>query len=245
LSPGASYRVYATKIVDLLGNVILAPFNQKVFTAFTPPAPAGRNFKLVNALPLMNRLEDATGDLTKFVACLQEETDILLADCDRFLDILDPDLASSAVLDLMLLDLGNPFDFDLVEIDKRRLVQVLVDMYQLKGTGQGIINVVRFFLGVEVTVDEFNDDPDGLVLGESELGVNWSLGPATSFLRFSFKVVSPVVLTAKQRAQITDIANYMKPAHTHFVQLVEPVAPVVVDHLELGLSELGDEWILH
>jgi hypothetical protein len=37
----------------------------------------------------------------------------------------------------------------------------------------------------------------------------------------------------------------MKPAHTHFLGFVEPVAPVIVDHLELGISELGVEWTLH
>ncbi len=32
---------------------------------------------------------------------------------------------------------------------------------------------------------------------------------------------------------------------THFVDLVEPFPPVVPDHWELGLSDLGDTSLLH
>jgi len=37
----------------------------------------------------------------------------------------------------------------------------------------------------------------------------------------------------------------MKPAHTHFARLVGPVIPAMIDHLELGLSQLGETWELH
>jgi len=37
----------------------------------------------------------------------------------------------------------------------------------------------------------------------------------------------------------------MKPAHTHLARLVEPAIPEVIDHVELGLSELGETWELH
>jgi hypothetical protein len=37
----------------------------------------------------------------------------------------------------------------------------------------------------------------------------------------------------------------MKPAHTHFVDLLEPTPPQTYDHWELGISELGETTSLH
>ena len=55
---------------------------------------------------------------------------------------------------------------------------------------------------------------------------------------------APGALTAEERLRVRIIVDYMKPAHTHF-RVVEPVIPEVIDHLELGLSELGETWLLH
>ena len=56
----------------------------------------------------------------------------------------------------------------------------------------------------------------------SELGVDTTLGPGEQSLLYSFEVVSGVALSDTQRDQITRIANYMKPGHTHLLQIVEP-----------------------
>lgn len=247
LTPGGTYRVYATGFGDVSGNVLEAPFNQVTFLGWQPPVPADRLFDLYRMLPLMNRQEDeASLDLKRFIGCLQEVTGLQLYDIDTFTDILDPDIAPEGYVDLMLCDQGNPFSFQLTDTDKRRLAGVLVAMYKLKGTAIGIEQVVLFFLGLTVAVDPFNGpNSGGLILGDSELGVDWTLGTDVSALLYSFRVISGVVLTAEQRTKITGIAEYMKPAHTHFVELVEPVVPVVLDHLELGLSELGVTWELH
>lgn len=246
LTPGGTYVVNAENLEDLAGNAIAAPYNTAEFLGWTPPVPDGRDFDLWKKLPRVNRQEDETGDLRRIVNIVQEATDLLLYDTDRFLDILDPNVASESWLDSMLEDLGNPFAFDLDAEDKRRLVLLLVDMYRLKGTAVGIQNVVRFFLGLEVVVDPFNGFVEGeLVLGESLLGVDWTLGTSDSGLLYSFEVRADQLLNDTQRAQITSIVEYMKPAHEHFVRLVEPPVPVVIDHLELGLSELGVNWELH
>jgi phage tail-like protein len=248
MTPGATYLVVATDIEDLLNNVIVAPFNQTTFTGFAPATPLEREFNLWEMIPEKNRDED-DGTLYLFLACLQEVTDLQLSLIDSWTDILDPDLAPEIFVDAMLQDLGNPFDFDLSLVDKRKLVKILVEIYKQKGTGVGIINVVRFFLDIEITINAFSDE--GWDLGIDELGDSLVdgtaiLGPGTSYALYSFEVVSPVILTATQREQITTIANYMKPAHTHLISIVEPTTPTIIDHLELGLSVLGDgEWWLH
>jgi len=69
---------------------------------------------------------------------------------------------------------GKLMKFDLDTLAKRRLASVLVEMYQQKGTAKGIENAVRFFLGVQsAAITAFASD--GLVLGESELGVTTDL----------------------------------------------------------------------
>jgi phage tail-like protein len=242
LTPGASYRVTVVGVVDLFGNVVLAPDNGADFVGFQPPRPARRRLELYQLLPMLNRREDQTGDLRRFLLCLQEVTELLLADVDRFTDILDPDIAGEPFVDLMLADLGNPFPFDLSLADKRRLLNVLVAVYREKGTGVGIKNAIRFFLGLEVDIESYAGE--GLILGESLLGEDWILGASGAFSAFAFDIIAPRALTAEERLRVRIIVDYMKPAHTHF-RIVEPVIPEIIDHLELGISELGETWLLH
>ena len=244
ISPGRQYSVTVNNVEDLFGNPTESPTNVALFIGLIPPQPLLRNWDIIRFLPLINREEDATGDLKKFFDCLQEVTDLLLFDIDTFTDIIDPGIAEEKFLDAMLCDLGNPFSFeDLSEIDKRRLIDVLVAIYKEKGTAVGIINAVRFFLGIEVTIDEFNAST-GWILGESELGIDTGLAPSIQFQLYSFNIISPVTLTADQRSRITFIAEFMKPAHTHLIDIVDPV-DLFVDDWELGLSELGVTTDLH
>lgn len=247
LSPRARYAVVGGEVADasFAGNLMVPPGNEVEFLGFAPPVPAGRSFDLLRFLPDMNVGEDASGDMRRFVACLQEVTDGLLHDIDRWTDILDPDVAPRGFLRAMLADLGNPFTFPMTELDERRLVRVLVPIYQLKGTEPGIVNAVRFFVGLEVSIavlafDEVWD------LGVGELGATTWLGTSDLYDRLSFWVRSPTTLTVEQRERITQIVNYMKRAEEHFRGFIESTPPPELpDHWELGLSLLGEETTLH
>ena len=237
LSPGILYSLAVAGVEDPSGNSEIALIT---FTAFTPPAPARRFFDLYRVLPRYNRDADVSLDLKRFVACIQEPATLLLYDIDRWTDILDVDIAAEQYLDAMLADLGNPFPFILSVTDKRRLIRLLVPIYQQKGTPDGIINTVRFFLGLTITIVPY--DGEGMQLGVSQLGLNWILGPGNSFALYAFRIISGIALTAEQ---IEFIANYMKPAHTHLIEIVQPSTPPTYDPLELGISRLGDDWLLH
>ncbi len=244
MSPDARYRLTIEGVTDLAGNPVMAPSDQVIFTGFRPSQPINRHFKLWEMLPKHNRRADLTGDLRRFIACLQEITDLLLAGIDRFPDIFDLERAPAPFLDLILQDLGDPFSFELNTLDKRRLASVLVEMYRQKGTAIGIINAVRFFLGVEVlTVMPYAGE--AMILGESLLGEDWALGPSSRFARYAFDVEVGVHLGDVQREQLRVIVEYLKPAHTHFVTLVEPAPPAFIDHWELGVSEVGVTTDLH
>jgi hypothetical protein len=71
------------------------------------------------------------------------------------------------------------------------------------------------------------------------------LGPSERFARYAFNVHVDRVLTDVERRQLRVIVEYLKPAHTHFVDLVEPIPPAVIDHWALGVSELGLSSDLH
>ncbi|SDY34243.1 phage tail protein, partial [Myxococcus xanthus] len=214
------------------------------FAGFRPARPPSRSFQLWDMLPGHNRRDDVTGDLRRFIACLQEVTDLLLADLDAIPDIFDLERAPESFLDAILQDLGNPFAFELDVLARRRLASVLVDMYRQKGTALGLRNAIRFFLGIEVrTISPFASDT--LVLGESELGVDWVLGPSERFARYAFNVEVERLLTPAEHQRLRTLVEYLKPAHTHFVDLVEPLPPILPEHWELGLSELGETTTLH
>jgi phage tail-like protein len=195
-------------------------------------------------IPKYNRRLDTTGELARFMACLQEVTNWLLAELDALADLPDIERAPEWMLDRILADLGNPFTFPLTVLDKRRLASMLVSIYQQKGTAPGIKNAARFFLGL----DDLEITPltsTTLILGESILGEDWELGPSNRFARYAFEVVVGRVLTDDETAALTAIVRYAKPAHTHLVAIRTPGPPPFVDDWEIGMSELGVTTLLH
>ncbi|SDE59848.1 phage tail protein [Myxococcus virescens] len=244
MTPDVGYEVLVEGVTDAHGNLVLAPYHRAIFTGFRPTRPPSRHFQLWDMLPRHNRRDDVTGDLHRFISCLQEVTDLLLADLDAFPDVFDLERAPESFLDGILQDLGNPFAFELDVLARRRLAAILVDMYQQKGTALGLRNAIRFFLGIEVrAISPFASDT--LVLGESELGVDWVLGPSERFARYAFNVEVERLLSPAERQRLRTLVDYLKPAHTHFVDLVEPLPPILPEHWELGLSELGETTTLH
>ena len=349
MTPTIQYQVTATGVADLAANQIVAPNNSALFSGYLMPQPNGRRFELWDWIPNQNKREDASGDLRSFIDVLQEVVDLLLGDVDLFVDCWSIERSTSNFIDLILGDLGNPFgDFELTEIRKRRLAATLVDLYQQKGTAQGIIDAVNFFLGIVVTIDTLRntglqlglddlswpaydetgvapfalDDGDtieiainggetqivtfdaadvvdiGAVTADEAIGIfndqivgavafpadggtvqirtveqsedatlqvtggtafvnfgfsgdeatgggSFVLGTGEQRLLYSFRVVSPVALTDEQQEQIEAIADFMKPAHTHLIEVAEPDDSDALDHWVLGLSDLGQETELH
>jgi phage tail-like protein len=142
-------------------------------TGFVPNRPALRTFDLWRLLvPAHWRDADVTQDVRRWLACLQEIVDLLLTTIDAFPGALaDPDRASDAVIDAMLVDLGNPFpwpELDLTAAQRRGLLRNLVDLYRYAGTAVGIEAAVRLLLGVTVQVQPHLRT--GWVLGRDALG---------------------------------------------------------------------------
>ncbi len=222
LSANRPYYLIAHNVGDVADPINVAPFISTSFTSEPLPVVANRHLRLWEDLtPGINKREDTSGDNERFVRCLDDVVQFLLYDTDRFSDLNDPVFAPEKALDPLLAHLGNPFTFVNDTLTKRKTINGLVQTFKDSGVERGITNAVQFFLGLNVDVRPFNL-VEGWILGESFLGIDTYLNTDVAFLLYSFEIVSDVVLTDTQRATITEIANVIKPAHTHFVRFVEP-----------------------
>jgi phage tail-like protein len=238
---GAVYLVTATGTTDVYGNLAVGPSAQ--FVGYVcQRTPAGRWFQLFK---MLLESDQASDDLRLFVGCYQEVTDLLLCKIDDFLaDAVDPDTATEPWLDLLLADLGNPFPFDLTFVEKRRLVRLLVSIYKLKGTGQGIVFAVLFFVGVQITIT--TPWTTGWIIGVSHIGVDTVIASGIQRDLYSYYIVTPVTVTADQMQKIVAIAKYMQPAWTHLRGVLGPVAlPPAPQHWQIGLSAVGVNTFVH
>lgn len=171
MTQGCPYTVTVSALLeDTSGNAMGAECRSADFVGFQIAPVVGRRFDMWGQMmPLKNRQEDLTRDLERSINCFKEVIGLLLDDVDGFTDQFDPDTATDAQIDVMLCDLGNPFEWvDLTLLERRTLVQFLVEIYKQKGTRPGIINTIWFLLNEQVTVEAASDE--GWVLGEDELG---------------------------------------------------------------------------
>jgi len=173
MTPGCLYEITAgSAIEDDVGNAMDPDHAMTKFTGFQPIHPQGRRFDYwTMCVPEDDRRADETLDLKRVANCIQEILDLMLISIDKFVDQFDPDLCTDAQIDLMLYDMGNPFDWaelELTPTQRRKLLRMLVDIYKSKGTDWGTEQAVLFLLGEVVEVVAFMDDC--WVLGVDELG---------------------------------------------------------------------------
>ena len=222
LSPGRSYTLIANNISDVAFVPNVNPTTTCDFTAEPLPVVALRQLSLWdNFIPAINKRQDTSGDNQRFVRCLDEVTQLLVYDVDNFEKLQDVDQMPTKALDPTLANLGNPFTFVDDDLTKRKTINGLVQTFKDGGIDRGITNAVEFFLGLTVTVQPFNL-LEGWILGVSSLGFDTILSTSEKFLIYSFEILSDTILTDTQKTIITEIANVIKPAHTHFVRFVEP-----------------------
>lgn len=260
-TPGATYQITAAPESD--GGITAVsdpPNNKATFVGVTPVAPAGRDFDVTTFVPRMNLDEDDTKDLIRFLNVLKDPLLLHLDKIDRWTDIFDLTKAASNFLDLILQELGDPFEFALSDIDKRRLASVLVAIYKQKGTVPGVKNAIRFFIGYEADM-LFPDNSlyGGWIMDVSHLDVDTVLGlghyyiPAihgpdvggivTAF-DFYLKVGKPAAaaLTSDEDMRVRAIVEYMKPAHTHLVGVSAVLPPPTSPTAVAGGGQVTLSW---
>lgn len=222
----------AAQVTDVVGNTVLSGDRVRCFVALDASKSECRDIDVYQMLPNLNRVEDVTGDLKKFVGFMQDWADQSFLSVDCFSDLYDVERAPIEFIDAMLFELGNPFGcVDLTDEQKRKLVPVLVSIYQRMGTTVGIESAVRFLTGIDIQVVPMVPR-NAWRVGVNHLGVDTFLGPETgSSYYYTFRVVTTQTLTEEQEEQIRCIVEIMKPAHEHVFSVgalaaePEPVDP--------------------
>jgi phage tail-like protein len=127
---------------------------------------------------------------------------------------------------------------DLDESRQREFIARAISLYRLRGTKQGLIEVLRIYTRMGVSIDELNT---GFQVGvSSQLGVNTLLdGGAPHFFKVILQLPDVnLALIREQRRIATAIIDAEKPAHTHYVLVLEtPVFQLGV-HSSVGVDTL-------
>jgi hypothetical protein len=251
LTPSVPYTLTVEDVEDALGNLITPNPSTKEFSGYYPEVPANRQFSFYNTMfSGFMRQQDEAEDFTlmKVCAILDEPLFQYLADMDEYTLAKNPATAPIRIIDALLEMYGNTFAFLGLEEGRRRiLLEVLVDLWRIRGSEAGVTAALRFFFGFTTLTFEYYWGTHWL-LGDSvksELGVTTVLNSSILRDRFSFLVTVDRTLTADERVQVVRVIEMMKTGHTHLVSVVEPVAPFVPDHWQLPWSELGVDTLLH
>lgn len=245
-TPGATYTIIASRdVTDLVGNQVELEYESAQFMTYSSPlTPENRELLLYKELPAAERDTDQLGELDFFCAVLDEALRALIVVADDWpLIVTDPDTAGEPWLDLMLWDLGNPFEWLPLDIPRKRLLVRWMDaLVALKGSGIGIRAAIRFLLGIEVQVHVYAWGPEGL--GSAVMGESWILGSDDEDDAYTFWVIVDEQLDEETRQYMNRIIEIMKVAHERHL-IVEPDQLIVPDHWQLGFSLLGLETELH
>ena len=241
-----NYKLQVGPIADdsVAGNTVANPNDVQSFVSWSPPDwPDRRKFEIFQFFSKDDRQGDSSGDLERILSALQDTIYLFCHDIDEWIKIIDIEESPEPFLDAILCDLGNPFNFDLTLNRKRKLADLLPDIYKQRGTEEGIQNLARFFLGIEISnIEIWNED--SWILGESELGIDTDLAPGSGANLYTFVVQVDQELTVEEERILTELIKQTKVAHEHLI-IVEPSDIEFIDHLELGFSELGVNWMLH
>ncbi len=184
--------------------------------------------------------------ISRFLDALDAEANAMFHRVDCFPTIADPLRCPAPLLDQLLYHLGNPFILEEgMPADRKRMLALsLFTIYALKGTCYAIIGAVRLIYRVEVT-ECVQPNIECWILGIDTLNQTAILCPSTAAGRRSFSIMVHRNLTDTERAQIRNVVNYLKPANTHFIRIIEPGSPGHVAHWVLRKSKLNLNAFLH
>lgn len=159
MTPEAPYEVIvASDVTDTGGNAIDTDYDSYNFTGFVPDWPDDRDTTIKLPAATITAKRDPDGVVKVWRNEAQELNDLLVTTVDQVQDGLDGAKSSEAQIDLRLPDMGNPFvwaDLDLTLSQRRKLDELLPDIYQAKGLAVGIEQTILLLLGIPVTVEDY------------------------------------------------------------------------------------------
>jgi phage tail-like protein len=240
----SDYRVEVSNVVG--GGFVIDPAHDTAdFEGYVVSQVIRNSLHLFDKIPaFIQRMDqEGTGELELFCTAFQEVFDRVTEDIDAYFNELSTiEYMRSEWLDGLLYDLGDQFSeiFNLTSSEKRKLARSLVEMYKLKGTCVGIVNVIDYFLGItilgcrggwddcwELADGAYPAPVGGNFLSEgiypAQSGGDVYLGPVGSEI-WSFWLLhaAPGALTADELAKIAAIVDLWKPAYSHYMGVTTP-----------------------
>lgn len=187
-----------------------------------------RNIDLFSVFPDHARCADvaAGGDLKVITGAVDDAMKYLYLKMEEQQDFAQPTTAPLTHLDIMLNDAGNFFSFQMLEDEKRRLLEEIGYFQENVGLQKGIEGAVRFFTGIAMTVLTVYDQ-DVWVLNQDPLndGTVIALGlDSPDWLAYNLQLPAGVGLddvTAQDRLRITVITRVMGASYAEFRDIVE------------------------
>ncbi|HHV62135.1 MAG TPA: hypothetical protein GXX51_05795 [Firmicutes bacterium] len=176
-------------------------------------------------MELLPEIYQDNDDLKHFLWAIEQAVDLIREDIRKLPDVISPGRCPPEFVDRILNNIG--WTLRIPEGMKRRLIKSALIVYRQRGTAKGIQNLIRLLAGIECEVYNAYRSPE---LPPKDPG----------FYTFEITPVNPArALTSDEEIAVIEIANYMKPSHTHF-RITEPY-----DHWQMDISELGETTILH
>ncbi len=223
-----------------LRQPILAPFDRETVHGFRPACPEARRFDL-RGMNCPSTIAARTGPAT-FIACLAGGHRPA-AHRDRFPRCSTSSRRWRASSTSSSPTSANPFPFDFDEFGKRRVASVLVectaDGDRARHHQRGPLFPRRRDRG------RHRLRRRGPRARRGRSSASTGARPSSRFACCPFDVLIGGPFTDARSKQLRANVEYLKPAHIHFVTLVEPSPPAFVDHWELGVTEVGVTTDLH
>lgn len=126
----------------------------------------------------------------------------------------NPDRCPPERLDVILRLLGWTADIELTERQKRKLVKMATPIHRQIGTARGIINALRYLMGVEVSIREYL---------KIRYYTDGSTFPPGDRNNYSFDVIFPLTARDEDVAVAKKLIEYMMPPNTYYtpIQLLQ------------------------
>lgn len=176
-------------------------------------------------MELLPEIYQDSEDLRNFLWAVEQVLNLVKEDIRKLPCVISPERCPPAFVDKILKNIG--WALPVPDGVKRRLIQSALIVYRQRGTARGVQNLIRLLTGLECEVYNTYRSPE---FPPGDPG----------FYTFAITPVNPArELTSEEQAMVLEIANYMKPSHTHF-HITEPF-----DHWQMDISELGETTILH
>lgn len=207
-----------------------------------------------NLPPAIYHQNDPDGIVSLWKDLVHATTEEFRSEVQNYAEIIDPDTAPIDFVELILVQLGNPFrDYPLTDSQKRKLAKLLIPMYNQKGLGKekGIVTAARFLLGLEVEIIDPHAYPeDGWHVGESEIGLstysggrrvycnilNWTEDFSVSeWMTSSVTVTSDVITGPSPWGRLADQLDMSIPGS----EIYQEVTPLDMDYQDFT----GSIWL--